>query len=354
MPSKHQYEDLSDELSEISVHRIRNAGSRPGKAPSRKAKQPATKPRANKETPFPAGLSSQGADSLAEIGLSYNASRHERGWIIDSLSDFYDQQWFFDILRLIKGGKEASVYLCAAKPDLQVTFLAAKVYRPRRFRNLKNDHIYREGRENLDENGNVITNSGMLHAIRKRSDYGLQLTHTAWIEYEYRTLQILHQAGADVPAPYTRGNNAILMSYIGDEDLPAPVLQEVRLSQAEARRRYERRLHNVEILLDHNLIHGDLSAYAILYWEGNITLIDFPQVLNPDQNVNAYWIFERDINRLCEYFTTYNIRPNPHRLAASLWKARGRRIDHLVEPAYLDADRPEDRRYWKRVSEGSH
>jgi len=349
MPSKTYIDEFGDELAEIPYRHIRNArrsSQKKGPRPVKRAVPVAMHP--------PASIARQDGDSLAEIELTYTPSRHERGWILDSLSDFYDQEWFSDILRQIKGGKEASVYLCQTKTALQAPLLAAKVYRPRRFRNLKKDHIYREGRENLDENGNPIRNAGMLHAIRKKTDYGKQLTHTAWIEYEYRTLQILHAAGADVPAPYTRGNNAILMGYIGDADQAAPTLHEVHLSQVEARRLYVQALHNVELMLDHHLIHGDLSAFNILYWQGEITLIDFPQAIHPDQNVNAYWIFERDLMRLYEYFAGYGIRGNPKRMAADLWKKHGHRIEHLVDPAYLDADRQEDRRYWKQISEGNH
>lgn len=349
MPSNTYRDEFGEDLAEIPYRQIRNARLPSLKKPLRKGKlMPAREPITQPEP-----LILPDADSLSEKELTYNASRHERGWIIDSLSDFYDQQWFSDILRLIKGGKEASVYLCKTKTAIEAPLLAAKVYRPRRFRNLKKDHIYREGRDSLDENGNPIRNAGMLHAIRKKTDYGKQLNHTAWIEYEYRTLQVLHAAGADVPIPFTRGNNAILMSYIGDEELAAPTLQEVHLSQAEARRVFQRALHNIELMLDHNLIHGDLSAFNILYWQGEITLIDFPQVIHPEQNVNAYWIFLRDLTRLCEYFANYEIHRDPKRLATSLWKGHGHPIEPLADPAYLDADRQEDRQYWTQMSEES-
>ena len=87
------------------------------------------------------------------------------------------------MVSLIKGGKEATVYLCAAHPTTGTDYLAAKVYRPRIFRNLKNDAVYQEGRRKLDSSGNEITDDGMLHAIRKKTQYGWELTHTSWIEY---------------------------------------------------------------------------------------------------------------------------------------------------------------------------
>jgi RIO kinase 1 len=171
------------------------------------------------------------AEQENELQFSYQAAKHEKAWLIDSLKDFYQQQWFDDILRLIKGGgKEASVYHCLANQSTNKTFLAAKVYRPRKFRQLRNDTLYREGRMYLDDAGHQITDDGALHAIQQRTTFGLQLLHTSWIEHEFQTMTLLHSAGADVPEPLASGNNAILMDYIGWDDLPAPTLNTVDLT----------------------------------------------------------------------------------------------------------------------------
>lgn len=290
-------------------------------------------------------------DDHEELEFSYNASRHERKWIIDSLQGFFQQHWFDDVLRLLKGGKEASVYLCEAHPSTGLDYLAAKIYRPRMFRNLRNDHLYREGRSQLDADGNVITDDGMLYAIHKKTAYGQELMHTSWIEHEFKTMQILHAAGADLPAPFVTGNNAILMTYIGDRDTPAPTLNTISLSAAEAKTLFERVLHNVEIMLAHERVHGDLSAYNILYWNGEITLIDFPQAIDPHQNRNAYRIFERDVVRVCEYFARQGVRHDGRELAARLWMARRLRIQPLVDPAALDDQSDDDRAYWERMKQ---
>jgi RIO kinase 1 len=46
-------------------------------------------------------------------------------------------------------------------------------------------------------------------------------------------------------------------------------------------------LRKVEVLLKHHLLHGDLSAYDILYWEGKVILIDFPQPVDVRSNPDA-------------------------------------------------------------------
>src|SRR5436305_7994656 len=50
------------------------------------------------------------------------------------------------------------------------------------------------------------------------------------------------------------------------------------------------------------LVHGDLSAYNLLYWEGKLTLIDFPQGTSSHANQSAHVILHRDVQRVCEYF----------------------------------------------------
>jgi RIO kinase 1 len=261
-------------------------------------------------------------DGLRSFDFTYQASRHEFEWIMRSLGPFYEHRWIEDVLRLVKGGKEANVYLCASGPQVPAPYLAAKVYRPRKFRNLKNDHLYREGRNNLDSEGREIRNAGMLHAMQKRTSYGLELLHTSWLEHEYSALQRLHAAGADVPRPYACDHNAVLMEYIGDPEMAAAPLSAQRLPLAEARRLYRRVLDNIETMLRCERIHGDLSAYNILYWEGQIKLIDFPQAIAPQENRSALRIFTRDVQRISEYFARQGVSVQPaESLAAELWTA---------------------------------
>ena len=259
-----------------------------------------------------------------EFQFTYKAARFEEAWLLDSLFDIAEHQWISDVLRKVKGGKEASVYLCkpgAAIPNAD--YVAAKVYRPRMLRNLRNDGLYRQGRTDLDSEGRQVIDDGMLHAMQKKTEYGRELLHQSWMAYEFTSMQDLHAAGADVPEPYTLSNNAILMEYIGGLDGSAPTLNEVDLDRAEAKSLFERVLRNLDLMLFHERIHGDLSAYNILYWDGDITLIDFPQVVSPRVNRHAFRIFERDVKRVCDYFAQQGIKTNPKGLAQELWTSRG-------------------------------
>jgi RIO kinase 1 len=137
--------------------------------------------------------------------------------------------------------------------------------------------------------------------------------------------------------------NAILMSYYGDERMAAPTLNTVRLEPEEARMLLREVLRNVDLMLQHDLVHGDLSAYNILYWRleefgpglsgSEITLIDFPQVVNLHTNEKARFVLERDIQRTCEYFQQQGVACDSAGIAARLWDRYVSRIEPLDEAA---------------------
>jgi RIO kinase 1 len=252
---------------------------------------------------------------------TYHPSRYERTWLLGSLRPFYQDAVITDILSLAAGGKEASVYCCEAHPSTGRTWLAAKVYRPRQFRSLRNDRVYREGRETLTDGGRVV-NAGdqrILRALGKKTGFGVQVAHTSWLMHEYVALKTLHAAGADVPEPLAAHDNALVMDYMGEPGMPAPTLHGVSLDVAEAPALLARVLRNVEIMLSLGMVHGDLSAYNVLYWQGDITLIDFPQVVNSIRNRAARRLLLRDVTRICQYFCRYMPTPNPEAIVDELW-----------------------------------
>lgn len=278
-------------------------------------------------------------DVAETIGLeggfqtTYVPSRHEEGWLLESLRDFYNQELISDVLALVKGGKEANVYRCAAHQATGETWLAAKVYRPRMFRNLRNDKQYRQGRLTLDGYGRAVDprDVRLQKAINQKSNLGEQVAHTSWLMHEYTVMEMLYRQGAAVPRPIASSDNAILMQYIGGAYGAAPTLHEVDLEGDEVRPLFAEVMRNVALMLHNGRVHGDLSAYNILYWEGNITLIDFPQVVNShitkethiigsSVNPQAYDILARDITRVCEYFQKYGIAHNPKAITQDLWR----------------------------------
>ncbi|HZQ38436.1 MAG TPA: RIO1 family regulatory kinase/ATPase [Dehalococcoidia bacterium] len=229
----------------------------------------------------------------------------------EHVASFFDNAWITDVLYPVKSGKEATVYCCRAHPRTGQRLLALKVYRELRSRGFRNDAAYTEGRFRQETHE--------LRAMRKKTAKGREFQFGAWLGHEYETIRTLHTAGAAVPRPIAAGENALLMEFIGDGDGAAPTLQTIDLRRVEAERLFSEALRNVELMLGCNLVHGDLSAYNLLYWQGRLRLIDFPQAIDPRFNSNAYSFLQRDIENLCRYFQRQGIAAEPARIAGRLW-----------------------------------
>jgi RIO kinase 1 len=48
-------------------------------------------------------------------------------------------------------------------------------------------------------------------------------------------------------------------------------------------------------------------------------IIDFPQAFDPVHNPDAYPLFARDVERLCQYVARYGIETDARRLAREIW-----------------------------------
>ena len=260
---------------------------------------------------------------------TFKPSKKEAEWMEEALKQFFQHPLIDDVLFSVKGGKEASVYCCHTAPDalglIGSEQVAAKVYRPRMFRSLRNDALYRTGRAVMsgvmkdymqESRGKQIdrVDARMDRAVKNKTKFGLEVSHTSWMSYEYNTLQTLYDAGASVPRPFSITPNAILMSFTGTKNRGAATLIEVGLDKKEATRLFLEVKRNIKIMATFGFAHGDLSAYNILYHEGDVTIIDFPQVVRFGENPYIEQIVRRDMERICEYFDKQGVSCDPQTL----------------------------------------
>ncbi len=250
---------------------------------------------------------------------SFVASRRDAPWLLSSLARFYDQELITDVLHVVRSGKEATVYCCAAHPSTGVEYLAAKVYRPRMFRSLRNDAMYRLNRMQRDEQEQVVHGGSRRQLTDRNTEKGRAARVASWIEYEYQVQRKLSRYEANVPRPFAQLGNAILMEYVGGPGEGAPLLSEVELDDDEAQFLFEEVIHTVRIALDHDCIHGDLSEYNILYWQGEVKVIDWAQAVNPQYNTDVFALLLRDIERVCRYFALYGVEADAYALAKDIW-----------------------------------
>jgi len=225
---------------------------------------------------------------------------------------FLNEGLITDVVRIVKPGKEAAVYLCNGNRSITgEDLLALKVYHPLDRRDFRDESIYRDGE--------WIKERRIRAALEKKTRFGRQVQGGLWVSREWETLRALSAAGLPVPRPIASTGDAILMSFVGDHERAAPQLRSIRPDPDEAQDLFEQVLRAVERMLYGNVIHGDLSAYNVLVWEGRVTIIDLPQAVDPRKNRHAPALLERDVQRICDHFARFGVRSSPERLAADLW-----------------------------------
>jgi RIO kinase 1 len=82
---------------------------------------------------------------------------------------------------------------------------------------------------------------------------------------------------------------------------------------------FDRIMRNIELALANDRVHGDLSPHNVLYYEGELRIIDFPQAVDPRFNPNALSLLERDVDTICRFAERHGIDVDTHRISRELW-----------------------------------
>lgn len=197
-----------------------------------------------------------------------------------------DQGVIDRVVRPLKSGKEAEVFLVESEGELRV----AKVYKSMH-RSFKQRSMYTEGRK--------VRNTRDQRAIDRRTRHGKKQEEDAWKSAEVDIIHRLHAAGVRVPTPYNFIDGVLIMELVTDADGGvAPRLAEVNLDSETANAYYQQLLKEVVRMLCAGVIHGDLSDYNILVDADGPVVIDFPQAVDAAANRNAKKLLLRDVDNL--------------------------------------------------------
>lgn len=195
-----------------------------------------------------------------------------------------------EVLRPLKSGKEAAVYVVRSGDDVR----CAKVYKDMAQRSFQQRVQYQEGRK--------VRGSREARAVGKASNYGRKQQEAAWKNTEVDALYQLRDAGVRVPEPYGYFHGVLVMELVTDaEGYSAARLGEVELSPEQAREFHQVLVRQVVRMLCCGLIHGDLSPYNVLVGPEGPVVIDFPQVVSAAGNNAARTMLLRDVNNLTAY-----------------------------------------------------
>ena len=204
-----------------------------------------------------------------------------------ALQPLIDDGVIDEVIRSLKSGKEATVYLVRSGAQTR----CAKVYRDMRQRSFQNRARYQEGRK--------VRGSRQARAMNKSTRFGRKEQEAAWKNAEVDALYKLVEAGVRVPKPYGYFNDTLLMELVTDAaGNPAPRLGEVDLSPETAREYHRFLIQQVVRMLSIGLIHGDLSEFNVLVGSEGPVIIDLPQAVNAAGNNGACAMLERDVNNL--------------------------------------------------------
>jgi len=196
-----------------------------------------------------------------------------------------------EVLCQLMSGKEADVYVVQSKGEIR----CAKVYKEAEKRSFRQQTDYQEGRKGR--------NSRQARAMGKNTRYGREEKEGAWQHAEVVALQRLAEAGVRVPQIFSCVGGVLLMELVIDANGdPAPRLNDMKLTKAQAREYHSALISQIVLMLCAGIIHGDLSEYNVLVGSEGLVIIDLPQAVDAAGNNNACRMLERDVANLTAYF----------------------------------------------------
>jgi RIO kinase 1 len=200
--------------------------------------------------------------------------------------DFMNKGVIDEIHGVVSAGKESRVYW---GKDNQGKELAIKIY-------LTGSSEFRKGMlQYIDADPRF---KGVKHDTRSLV--------FAWAQKEFRNLQQATDAKVRVPKPIVVKNNVLVMEFIGKDGVNAPSMKELRPKSPE--KTYHTLLAYLERLYGNaELVHGDLSEYNIMIWNGRPVIFDVSQAV-PISHPMADFLLHRDLTNFNKFFSRLGVR----------------------------------------------
>lgn len=197
-------------------------------------------------------------------------------------------------IRELKSGKEAKVWVVKSEND--DSLYALKIYHDFKSRAFQTQIGYLQDRYVGGAEANIR------RAIKKGNDVGRQFIQDTWVMREQYFLKTLAGQSPYIPHMVKPLRNGALMEYIGDENGPAPRLSDVKIPQEVWQEVAQILIDQIELFLANGIIHGDLSAFNILWWKEMPYIIDFPQAIDVRESKRVPELLKRDVKNVLSYF----------------------------------------------------
>jgi len=199
----------------------------------------------------------------------------------------------------VSAGKEARVYYARGKSG---TKYAVKIY-------LTATAEFRKGMLKY------IEGDFRFRRIRRDTRH---LIYT-WAKKEFKNLKTFYEAGVRVPRPYRVLGNILVMEFVGYDGVPAPLIREVGVEPNTPEQAFNTILSYIRLGYQRaQLVHGDLSEYNVMNYDGELIIIDVSQAV-PVTHHLAMELLYRDVRNICRWFErVYGLEADVERIVQEI------------------------------------
>ena len=198
------------------------------------------------------------------------------------LYDMLNRKILKEIIGVVKEGKESVVLYGIGSEERDVAI-----------------KIYRTDACDFKTMWRYLVGDPRFTRVRKNRRFIVNL----WCQREFKNLKIAYNAGVKCPRPLAFKENILIMEFLGDNGVPAPRLIDVKLRNPE--KTYKQILEDMEKLTKAGLVHGDLSAYNILFLDKPY-MIDLSHSISVNSAI-AIDLLTRDIENINSHFSKLGI-----------------------------------------------
>jgi RIO kinase 1 len=234
-----------------------------------------------------------------ELGKRLREPRIRDEDLFETVEEVFDRATVLALLELkqrgclsklsgvVSAGKEARVYLAKGKSG---EYVAVKIYLTATAEFKKGIWKYIKGDPRYEWVLSLPTHKLM----------------SVWARKEFSNLKRMYGASVSVPKPICVYRNILVMEFIGENGVRAPILKEAAeaglLDRDFAVQIFTEIVRNVYRMYWYaGLVHGDLSEYNVMLHGDRVYIIDVSQAVKLE-HPNSHMFLYRDISNIVKFF----------------------------------------------------
>ncbi|MEM5875003.1 MAG: serine protein kinase RIO [Candidatus Aenigmatarchaeota archaeon] len=220
----------------------------------------------------------------------------------------YDQRTLLSIYKLLKKGiikklestvKEGKESVIVSAKDKNDRWLALKIYRV--------EHC------DFKTMWKYLVSDFRFERVRK-SKWHVVLN---WAKREFKNMKIAFENRVNCPEPIAIYNNVLVMSFIGENGIPAPTLEQAKNEDLDWGVLYKQIIEEIRKMVNADLIHSDLSSYNILVYD-KAYIIDFSHAVTKRHPL-SFEFLKRDVENINDFFKKKGVEVDENFVESLRW-----------------------------------